>query len=53
MTQENTEKPDSEAGELDEAEEVAGFDFVASVDAPVAQKPGEESLYVPAASVTT
>src|SRR5215471_18777693 len=38
---------DPDAGEPDEAHEVAGFGLVAGVDATVAQKPGDEPLDVP------
>src|SRR5437763_664925 len=44
-------REDSDAGEPDEAEEIAGFDLVAGVDAAAAQQPGEEPLYVPATFV--
>jgi hypothetical protein len=46
-------REDSEASELEEAEEVAGFDLIARVDAAIAQQPSEEPLYVPATSIAT
>ena len=44
---------DPEAGEPDEAHEVAGFGLVAGVDATVAQEPGEEPLDMPPPPIAT
>jgi hypothetical protein len=38
---------------VDEAKEVARFDFVARVYAPIAKQPGEETFDMPASTVTT
>jgi hypothetical protein len=44
---------DPEAGEPDEAHEVAGFGLIAGVDATMAQEPGDEPLDVPPPSIAT
>src|SRR5215831_14312479 len=44
---------DPDAGEPDEAHEVAGLRLVAGVDATVAQEPGEEPLDVPPPPIAT
>ena len=43
---------DPDAGEPDEAEEVAGLGLVAGVNAAIARSPGEEPLHVPATFVS-
>ena len=42
---------DPDAGEPDEAHEVAGFVLVASVDSAMAQEPGDQALDVPSSLV--